>query len=92
MDMIVDTAHGDRVSTYIFDDTADKREDLRKVVLPYADGCTLHVEDDVDVQFSVCVCHSLVFCWSVTLESHRDGMSVCRRRKPLFFESSPTAV
>ena len=49
MDVVFDTAYSNRVTIYILDDTADEREDLGKVVLPYADTCAFHVENDVYV-------------------------------------------
>lgn len=98
--MVGDTANGDRITAYILYDTTDVCEDLWQVLFSYTDARTLHVEDDVDVQFCVCVCHSVVFCagtyvacllvchpYGVLLSPVRDSISVCRRRKSLRFQS-----
>ena len=96
--MVGDAANGDRISTYIIDDSSDIRKDLLEVFL--ADGYTrtLDMEDDVDVEFCVGVCHSLLFYLSCrdsrrlfislsplrgSAQSRRDGISICRRRKSL---------
>ena len=97
--MVGDTANGDRITTYVLYDTTDVCEDLWQVLFSYTDARTFHVEDDVDVQFCVCVCHNAVFCAGtyvacllvchpyVPLSPVRDGISVCRRRKSLLSQS-----
>ena len=62
MDVVGDTTDSDGITAYVLYDTTDVREDLRQVLFSYTDARTLHMENDVDVQFGVGVCHSVTFC------------------------------
>ena len=67
MNVIGDAAHCERDSSYIADDAAYILEYCRQVFYAYAYPCPLDVEDDVQVQFRVCVCHD--FCEKQRLTS-----------------------
>ena len=61
MDVVFDTADGDRKASHIIDDATDILENLFQVFRVDGDTSTLHVEDDMDVEFGVGVCHSVLF-------------------------------
>ena len=61
VDVVLYAANGNRVSPYVINNASDIGENLRQVFFPYTDARAFHMEDDVDVEFCVSVCHICLF-------------------------------
>lgn len=57
MDVVGDSAYCQRTATYIIDYATDILEDFGEIFYAHGYPRAFHMEDDVQIELCICVCH-----------------------------------